>query len=257
MTIRTPSEAVAYATTRLNTGYNGYCLAHVQDAYGAEARYASAIAAWNGASVKHNTTNLAEAPYGAPIYFSQAGNPYGHIALHLTGDRMYTTDSGVGHPHEDSIAKWQTSYGYVPLGWSEDIENQMIPDILGDDDMALTDDDINRIWTHVLPNGACVRDCLSPAIQDIFRMHDTGLCDGEWLHVLPNGRVARDIISDATSDVIRIHDTMIPQLTAQVNALSEAVKTLAENSGADPDKIANIVENAVKTKLESLTITVE
>ena len=36
-----------------------------------------------------------------------------------------------------------------------------------------------------------------------------------------------------------------------------AVKTLAESQGADPDKIAKAVENAVKAKLEALKITVD
>ena len=94
-------------------------------------------------------------------------------------------------------------------------------------EMALTDEDIMKIWTHKLPNGSCVRDCLSPAIQDVFAMHDTGLTNGTWLHKLPNGRPARDIISDATSDVIRMHDALIPQLTAQITALSAAVDAMA------------------------------
>lgn len=124
-------------------------------------------------------------------------------------------------------------------------------------EMALTDEDVMKIWTHKLPNGSCVRDCLSPAIDDVFAMHDTGLQPGTWLHKLPNGRSARDIISDATSDVIRIHDTMIPQLMAQITALSAAMDTLAKSMGADPDKIAQAVEDSVKAKLDKLKITVD
>lgn len=124
-------------------------------------------------------------------------------------------------------------------------------------EMALTDEDVTKIWTHKLPNGACVRDCLSPAIQDIFAMHDTGLTNGGWLHKLPNGRLARDIISDATSDVIRMHDTLIPQLTAQITALSAAVDAMAKSLGADPDQIAEAVKKAVADKLDSLHITIK
>lgn len=124
-------------------------------------------------------------------------------------------------------------------------------------EMALTDEDVMKIWTHKLPNGACVRDCLSPAIQDIFAMHDTGLTNGGWLHKLPNGRPARDIISDATSDVIRMHDTLIPQLTAQITALSAAVDAMAKSLGADPDQIAEAVKKAVADKLDSLHITIK
>jgi hypothetical protein len=124
-------------------------------------------------------------------------------------------------------------------------------------EMALTDEDIMKIWIHKLPNGSCVRDCLSPAIQDIFAMHDTGLTNGGWLHKLPNGRPARDIISDATSDVIRMHDTLIPQLTAQITALSAAVDAMAKSLGADPDQIAEAVKKAVADKLDSLHITIK
>lgn len=124
-------------------------------------------------------------------------------------------------------------------------------------EMALTDEDVTKIWTHKLPNGACVRDCLSPAIQDIFAMHDTGLTNGGWLHKLPNGRPARDIISDAASDVIRMHDTLIPQLTAQITALSAAVDAMAKSLGADPDQIAEAVKKAVADKLDSLHITIK
>lgn len=124
-------------------------------------------------------------------------------------------------------------------------------------EMALTDEDIMKIWTHKLPNGSCVRDCLSPAIQDVFAMHDTGLTNGTWLHKLPNGRPARDIISDATSDVIRLHDTLIPQLTAQITALSAAVDAMAKSLGADPDQIAEAVKKAVADKLDSLRIVIK
>ena len=126
----------------------------------------------------------------------------------------------------------------------------------GDDEMALTDEDIMRFWTHKLPNGRPARDIISDATSDVIRMHDTGLVGGQWMHKLPNGRYARDILSDATSDVIRMHDTMLPALTAQVTALTAAVKALSESMGANPDTIAKTVQDAVKAKLDSLQITV-
>lgn len=51
-------------------------------------------------------------------------------------------------------------------------------------------------------------------------------------------------------------DNKTSQLITQVAALTEAVKTLAESKGADPDTIAQAVQNAVKTKLDSLKITI-
>lgn len=147
MALRTPQQAVDYAMSHLNTGYNGYCLMHVQDAYGAKAVYPSAISAWQNSRYQHPTTDLASAPYGAPICWSQAGNPYGHIAIHLNGDQMYTTDSSAGHPHTDSIAKWQNQYGYRPLGWTEDVENQLIPELLPEeDDMPSANEVAQAVW---------------------------------------------------------------------------------------------------------------
>ena len=51
-------------------------------------------------------------------------------------------------------------------------------------------------------------------------------------------------------------DSKTSQLITQVTALTEAVKTLAESKGADPDQIAAAVESAVKVKLDKLKITV-
>ena len=52
-------------------------------------------------------------------------------------------------------------------------------------------------------------------------------------------------------------DSKTSQLVTQVAALTEAVKALAASKGADPDTIAKIVQDAVKTKLENLKITVK
>lgn len=51
-------------------------------------------------------------------------------------------------------------------------------------------------------------------------------------------------------------DDKTSQLITQVAALTEAIKTLAASKGADPDTIAKAVQNAVKTKLDSLHITI-
>lgn len=261
MAIRTPPAAVDYARSVLNRGYNGYCLAHVQDAYEAEPRYASAIAAWNGCSEPHPTSDLASAPYGAPIYFSQPGNPYGHIALHLNGDMMYTTDSSVGHPHEDSISKWIRQYGYVPLGWSGDIENQQIPE-LGDDDMPTASEIAEAVW-NFKQNSVLMRDrvqgtdaAANATKKELFRL-------SQWdrnthASALGNLVVEQPVQGGAKlGDRVAGIDSKTSQLITQVTALTEAVKTLAESKGADPDTIAKVVQDAVKVKLENLKITVK
>lgn len=51
-------------------------------------------------------------------------------------------------------------------------------------------------------------------------------------------------------------DNKTSQLITQVAALTAAVKALSESMGANPDTIAQTVQNAVKAKLDSLHITV-
>ena len=51
-------------------------------------------------------------------------------------------------------------------------------------------------------------------------------------------------------------DNKTSQLITQVAALTAAVKALSESMGANPDTIAQTVQNAVKAKLDNLHITV-
>lgn len=51
-------------------------------------------------------------------------------------------------------------------------------------------------------------------------------------------------------------DNKTSQLITQVAALTAAVKALSESMGANPDTIAQTIQNAVKNKLDSLHITV-
>ena len=123
--VNTPSQAIAKANS-ITTGYGGLCLAFVQDCYGAAAVEPSAIAAWNNSAHKHPTTSLDGIPVGAPIYFS-GGGPYGHVAIYLGDSLMRTTNSADNLIHTDPVSLWTGSYGYSLLGWTEDIEGQMIP----------------------------------------------------------------------------------------------------------------------------------
>lgn len=178
--MRTPQQALDHAVTRLNTGYNGYCLAHVQDSYGALAVDPSAITAWRLSPTKH--TGVPTVP-GLPIYFSGGSTPYGHIALWAGPDTMYTTDSGVGHPHYDSISKWIKQYGYTYLGYTLDIERQTIPGIvdLGDTIMAISDADARKIaeavwqyaWKPGPPDGGNMYNELGNLAKRVREMPDS------------------------------------------------------------------------------------
>ena len=57
------TNSVAIAIKRANgitSGYGGYCLKFVQDCYGATARDASALVAWNRSKYQHRINNVAE-----------------------------------------------------------------------------------------------------------------------------------------------------------------------------------------------------
>lgn len=53
-----------------------------------------------------------------------------------------------------------------------------------------------------------------------------------------------------------ITDNTLAKITATVNAQAAAIKALSESMGANPDTIAQVVQDAVKAKLDSLKITV-
>lgn len=53
-----------------------------------------------------------------------------------------------------------------------------------------------------------------------------------------------------------ITDNTLARITATINAQAAAIKALSESMGANPDTIAQVVQDAVKAKLDSLKITV-
>lgn len=250
MALRTPSEAVDYAMTHLTTGYNGLCLAHVQDAYGARAVEPSAISAWNNSRYKHPTTDLAGAPYGAPIYWSQPGNPYGHIALHLSGDQMYTTDSGVGHPHTASIGDWQRRYGYKPLGWTEDIENQPIPGLTKEEDMQPID-----IWNYPIGSEGTPGLADQQAWVRLSWIHKDTERIWALLSRTDDGNTGDKTNGNIYERVCHI-DMRVREMTTTIQAQAAAIEALSQAMGADPDQIAQAVKDAVTAKLDSLQITI-
>lgn len=127
----------------------------------------------------------------------------------------------------------------------------------GEDDMSAED-----VW-NFNQNGVKMRDRIqgtdtaaNATKTELFRL-------SQWdnkTHASPLGNlVIEQPIQEGAKlgDRIASIDNKTSQLITQTAALTEAVKTLATNQGADPDKITAIVEKAVKEKLNSLTITVE
>ena len=126
----------------------------------------------------------------------------------------------------------------------------------GEDDMSAED-----VW-NFNQNGVKMRDRMqgtdtaaNATKTELFRL-------SKWdnkTHASPLGNliIEQPIHGGAKlGDRIAGIDNKTSQLITQVAALTAAVKALSESMGANPDTIAQTVQNAVKAKLDSLHITV-
>lgn len=120
-------------------------------------------------------------------------------------------------------------------------------ELLEGEDMPTAKEIAEEVWNFE-QNGTKCRDRLQGIDQAVNDLNNN-IGPKVWSFLI-NKTQARDRLQG-------IDSIQLPQLQAQVAALSAAVKTLAESQGVDPDKIAKAVENAVKAKLEALKITVD
>lgn len=120
-------------------------------------------------------------------------------------------------------------------------------ELLEGEDMPTAKEIAEEVWNFE-QNGIKCRDRLQ-GIDHAANDLNNNIGPKVWSFLI-NKTQARDRLQG-------IDSIQLPQLRMQVAALSAAVKTLAESQGADPDKIAKAVEDAVKAKLETLKITVD
>lgn len=126
----------------------------------------------------------------------------------------------------------------------------------GEDDMSAED-----VW-NFNQNGIKMRDRMqgtdtaaNATKTELFRL-------SQWdnkTHASPLGNliIEQPIQGGAKlGDRVAGIDNKTSQLITQVAALTAAIKALSESMGANPDTIAQTVQNAVKTKLDNLHITV-
>lgn len=128
---RSATDALTWARGKVGTtGYGGMCLAFVRTAFDVPAKYASARAAWAGASRRHETSSLSGIPVGAPVWMDHPKSVYGHVVIHAGGGQIITTNSATNRIHLHNLSVWQ-GWGYTVLGWAEDINGQTIPGLTG------------------------------------------------------------------------------------------------------------------------------
>lgn len=229
--VNTPMQAIANAN-RQQTGYGGLCLAFVQDMYQAPHINPSAASEWANSRNRHPTNNMRDIPVGAPIHFSQAGNPYGHIAIYLGNGMMRTTYSPDNRIHTMNVTQW-LSWGYRLEGYTTDIGNQPIPGLTptqpttqGAEDMPLTEQEVQHI----------------AALTNSYKYGNDP--NTVWNYLT------------GTFNVLQGVTKQIAQLQAALTAQNTAVQALCGSLGADPADIGRIVQDAVKAKLDSIDITV-
>lgn len=116
-----PAKAVKVANSIVK-GYKGLCLVFVRTCYGINAKYPSAIKAWENAEKRHVTKSLGSVPIGAPVFFSSTATVYGHVAIYLGNGKFRTNYSAKGIVITAPLSH-PVFAGMTMLGWTEDIND--------------------------------------------------------------------------------------------------------------------------------------
>lgn len=131
MSLRTPAQAIAFAR-RTKTFEEGFCLVFVRNAFGVDALFPSAAAAWRGASFKHPVTSGMQVPRGAPVYWTGGSKGFGHIAIGTGNGRCWSSDAGgPGRTAKVSIDELTDRFNIDFQGWAEDVNGVRVFDASG------------------------------------------------------------------------------------------------------------------------------
>jgi hypothetical protein len=144
----------------MSIGYvGGWCLKYVQDAFGTDHPYPTAIAEWNATST-HNHPNE-EPPLGitVPIYLSLGNVPAGHVAIRLSDGYVASSTQAGSHSspyYHKSIADLVSVYGQYNggaqyLGWSEVVGTTQVVQYSNPN---ATDDQIRQDYLDILERPA-------------------------------------------------------------------------------------------------------
>ncbi|MDP9185214.1 MAG: hypothetical protein M3O29_06060 [Actinomycetota bacterium] len=105
----------------------GWCLAYVNEAFGAAKRYGSATAAWEASTTQHADRDFPEGCW-VPVWYELANEPAGHVVLLAPDGSVYSTSDLTNTPHHHpnlADLEWYYAYYGMPLtyrGWTEDVE---------------------------------------------------------------------------------------------------------------------------------------
>lgn len=144
----------------MNIGYTGgWCLKYVQDAYGTDHPYPTALAAWDAEPVATSHGEYPPLGITVPIYFSLGNEPAGHVAIRLDdGWVASSTLSGYNarpylHPSIDDLINVYGRYngGCTYLGWGEHVGSVRVVEATANN---ATDDQIRQAYRDILERDA-------------------------------------------------------------------------------------------------------
>jgi len=133
----------------------GWCLKYVQDAFGTDHPYPSAIDAWNANYGNGNHPNEQPPSKTVPVYFSLGNVPAGHVAISLddhtvaSSTQAGTHPSGFLHPNLQNLIDIYGKYngGCTYLGWSEYVGTVHVLQLQV---VNATDDQIRQAFLDIL-----------------------------------------------------------------------------------------------------------
>lgn len=176
-----------------------------------------------------------------------------HAALYVGGGRCIGAWGSGKRPHawgdvRETTVRYQAAGGrrvvYAHSTWLDEKEDE------GDEMQA------GDVWNYPIGGNATANKDNEPAWQRLsWAHHDTAALYARLTQPYKSP-IEGDTSNGDLMTRICYMDARIRAMEPQIAALSEAVRTLAQAKGADPDAIARAVSDAVKAKLETIDLKV-
>lgn len=183
------------------------------------------------------------------------------IAADVTAQRLKAHGWGVGrmHPHQWFSQVYGGSDHTDPIpyfsryGYTWDRFANLVQEKMNGEDMPSAQEIAEAVW-NFNQNGTRMRDRVQGIDQAANNIVQT-VGDRVWSFKI-NGVQARDRLNGLDAIQAPNIAKQVAQLATTITAQQAAIDKLAESLGADPDKIAQSIQDAVKAKLDQLDITI-
>jgi len=143
------AETGAKNAEKDSTNDPGYCQQQTRQWSGIAAMYPDAATAWRNTNDRHPGNR--NPPRGAHVFWTGGSSGYGHVAMSLGNQKIRSTDAGGrGRVATVDLGWVEANWGLQYAGWAWDNNETTIPHTdEGDDDMPLSEDDIQKVAHRV------------------------------------------------------------------------------------------------------------